>query len=212
MNGTEPTAFSPPGNPALFFDRDGVANASPGPGYVNRLADFRILPGFIDCVRAATDRGWPCVVVTNQRGVSRGLTPPGELEAMHDLLRRTLADAGLSLLDILVCTASDDNHPDRKPNPGLLLTAAARHNLDLSRSWMIGDREKDVETGRRAGVAVTVRLDDDGTGANPDRDKPTAATYRVPDVAACAALLRLRLPDLGAPCLHPSASASEFGD
>ncbi|MBR4190578.1 MAG: HAD-IIIA family hydrolase [Kiritimatiellae bacterium] len=193
------TAAPPEKRPALFFDRDGVANASPGPGYVNRLADFRILPGFLDCVRAAAGRGWPCVVVTNQRGVSRGLTPPAELEAMHGLLRRTLADRGLALLDILVCTAADDNHPDRKPNPGLLLTAAARHNLDLSRSWMVGDREKDVETGRRAGVAVTVRLDDDGTGANPDKNKPSAATYRVPDIAACADLLRTRLPDLRAP-------------
>ena len=185
-----------PLQPAIFFDRDGVANVSPGPGYVNRLADFRILPGFIDCVRAATVRGWPCVVVTNQRGVSRGLTPPAELDAMHDHLLRALADEGLSLLDLLVCTASDNSHPDRKPNPGLLLTAAARHNLDLSRSWMIGDREKDVETGRRAGVAVTVRLDDDGTGANPDKDKPTAATHRVADISACANLLRRLLPDL----------------
>ncbi len=188
-----------PRRPALFFDRDGVANASPGPGYVNRLADFRILPGFIDCVRAAASRGWPCVVVTNQRGVSRGLTPPAELEAMHDLLRRTLAAEGLSLLDLLVCTAADDAHPDRKPNPGLLLTAAARHNLDLSRSWMVGDREKDVETGRRAGVAVTVRLDDDGTGANPDKDKPTAATHRLPGIADPPPLLLRLLPDLRAP-------------
>ena len=117
--------------PALFFDRDGVVNASPGPGYVNRLADFRILPGFIDCVRAATDRGWPCVVVTNQRGVSRGLTPPAELEAMHGLLRHTLAEHNLSLLDLLVCSASDDAHPDRKPNPGLLLTAAARYRDEM---------------------------------------------------------------------------------
>ena len=187
---------SPSARPALFFDRDGVVNASPGPGYVNHLADFHILPGFIDCVRVATERGWPCVVVTNQRGVSRGLTPPAELDAMHELLRRMLADAGLALLDLLVCTAGDDSHPDRKPNPGLLLTAAARHDLDLSRSWMIGDREKDVETGRRAGVPVTVRLDDDGTGANPDKDKPTAATHRAADTAACADLLRRLLPDL----------------
>ena len=192
-------ALSQPLRPALFFDRDGVVNASPGPGYVNRLADFRILPGFIDCVRAATERGWPCVVVTNQRGVSRGLTPPAELDAMHDLLRRTLAGEGLALLDLLVCTAGDNAHPDRKPNPGLLLTAAARHGLDLSRSWMVGDREKDVETGRRAGVAVTVRLDDDGTGANPDKDKPTAATHRLPGIASLAPPLRRLLPDLRAP-------------
>ncbi|HQN80442.1 MAG TPA: HAD family hydrolase [Kiritimatiellia bacterium] len=172
--------------PCVFFDRDGVVNQSPGPGYVNRLEDFHILPGFVACVRAAAAKGLPAVVVTNQRGVERGLTPPGQLAAMHRRLRDELARAGLELLDLLVCTANDDAHPDRKPNPGMLRTAARRHHLDLAKSWMIGDRESDVQTGQNAGVAVTVLVDDGSA--------PTAATYRVPDMEACADLLRCRLP------------------
>ena len=171
--------------PCVFFDRDGVANRSPGPGYVNHLDDFHILPGFADCVRAAAAKGIPAVVVTNQRGISRGLTPPAQLEAMHAKLRAELAAEGLELLDVLVCTADDDAHPDRKPNPGMLRAAAKRHHLDLSRSWMIGDRESDVKTGRNAGVAVTVLVDAGSA--------PTAATHRVPDMPACAALLRAKL-------------------
>lgn len=171
--------------PGVFFDRDGIVNRSPGPGYVNHVDDFHILPGFADCVRAAAAKGYAAVVVTNQRGVARGLTPPEQLEAMHDRVRRELAAEGLDLLDILVCTADDNAHPDRKPNPGMLRTAAARHHLDLSRSWMIGDRETDVETGRNAGVAVTVRVD--------PGDDASAATYRVPDMDACAGLLREKL-------------------
>lgn len=171
--------------PCVFFDRDGVVNQSPGPGYVNHLDDFHILPGFADCVRAAADKGFPAVIVTNQRGIERGLTPPAQLDAMHAKLRAELAAAGLGLLDILICTAADDAHPDRKPNPGMLRTAAARHRLDLSQSWMIGDRESDVKTGQNAGVAATV-LVDPGTA-------PTAATWRVPDMPACAALLRAKL-------------------
>lgn len=188
--------------PAVFFDRDGIVNASPGPGYVNRAADFRILPGFVECVRVATAKGWPCLVITNQRGVSRGLTPPAELAAMHEKLRRTLAAEGLSLLDLRVCTADDDSHPDRKPHPGMLLSASQDHHLDVASSWMIGDREKDVETGRNAGVAVTVRVEHDGTGPSPDAAKPSAATYRVRDIDACADLLRRELqpwPPLSSP-------------
>ena len=177
--------MAPPLRPCVFFDRDGVANRSPGPGYVNRLDDFHVLPGFADCVRAAADKGIPSVIVTNQRGLSRGLTPPDQLAAMHAQLRAELAREGLGLLDVLVCPADDDAHPDRKPNPGMLRTAAKRHRLDLSRSWMVGDRESDVKTGQNAGVAATVLVDDGSA--------PTAATYRVPDMPACAALLREKL-------------------
>ena len=67
-----------PLRPCLFFDRDGIANVSPGTGYVNSLADFRIRPAFLDALRAAAAKKWPCAIVTNQRGVSRGLTPPAE--------------------------------------------------------------------------------------------------------------------------------------
>ena len=175
----------PPLRPCVFFDRDGIVNQSPGPGYVNHLDDFHVLPGFADCVRAAAAKGIPAVVVTNQRGIERGLTPPEQLAAMHRHLRGELAREGLELLDILVCTAADDAHPDRKPNPGMLRAAAERHHLDLSKSWMIGDRESDVQTGRNAGVAVTVLVDDGSA--------PTAATHRVPDMPACAALLRQKL-------------------
>ena len=171
--------------PCVFFDRDGIVNRSFGPGYVNHLDDFHIRPGFVDCVRAAAEKGVPAVIVTNQRGIQRGITPPAQLEAMHRHLRDELAREGLGLLDVLVCTADDDAHPDRKPNPGMLRTAAKRHHLDLAKSWMVGDRESDVQTGRNAGVAATVLVD---PGA-----EPTAATWRVPDMPACAALLREKL-------------------
>lgn len=174
-----------PLRPCVFFDRDGVANRSPGPGYVNHLDDFHVLPGFAECVRAAAAKGYPSVVVTNQRGLARGLTPPAQLAAMHAKLRAELAAEGLELLDVLVCPDDDDAHPDRKPNPGMLRTAAQRHRLDLAKSWMVGDRESDVQTGRNAGVAATVLVD--------PGNAPTAATWRVPDMPACAALLRERL-------------------
>ena len=82
---------APVRRPCVFFDRDGIANRSPGPGYVNHLDDFHILPGFADCVRAAAAKGVAAVIVTNQRGIERGLTPPAQLAAM--LKRETGLDA-----------------------------------------------------------------------------------------------------------------------
>jgi D-glycero-D-manno-heptose 1,7-bisphosphate phosphatase len=186
----------PPPRPAVFFDRDGIANVSPGPGYVNRLADFHIRPAFLDAVAAAASRGWPSLIVTNQRGVSRGLTPPAELDAMHDALRAALADRGLALLDIFVCTADDPAHPDRKPNPGLFHKAASLYNLDLSRSWMVGDRETDVLSGLNAGLAATVLVDDDGLPPPSPRPPlaPTRATHRLPSLSLLPPLLLSSLP------------------
>ena len=179
-----------PLRPAIFFDRDGIANVSPGPGYVTRVADFHVRPEFLDAVAAATERGWPCVVVSNQRGVGKGLVPSAELDAMNAALRAALAGRGLALLDILCYTGLASDHPDCKPHPGLVLRAAAKHGLDLARSWMVGDRERDIQTAINAGIPYSVRVDDDGTPAPPERNLPTRATCRLPRLALLAPLLR----------------------
>jgi histidinol-phosphate phosphatase family protein len=171
--------------PAVFFDRDGIVNASPGPGYVERREDFHLLPEFMDALRVVADRGYAAVVVTNQRGVGRGLMSQAELDRIHDGLVAALAGEGLKLADIRVCTAVTDDDPRRKPNPGMLVEAAATHALDLSRSWMIGDSEKDIEAGRRAGCAVTVRV-------HPVAE--TGATVRLRGMDELAPYLRAHLP------------------
>ncbi len=172
--------------PAVFFDRDGIVNQSPGPGYVERWEDFHVIPAFIEALRVVRARGYEAVIVTNQRGVALRRLSQATLDDIHCRLREFVASQGLSLLDILACTADDDADPRRKPNPGMLLEAAAKHGLDLSRSWMIGDSERDIEAGRRAGCAVTVLV---AAG-----DAPSAADLRVPDMDALPPLLAERLP------------------
>lgn len=136
--------------PCVFFDRDGIVNRSPGPGYVERPEEFHVLPGFIDALRVVSSKGYPAVLITNQRGVARGFMTMDALEAIHHKLRRTLLDEKLNVLDIYVCP-HEKGHPDRKPSPRMIQRAAREHRLDLSRSWMVGDRETDVEAGRGAG-------------------------------------------------------------
>lgn len=137
----------------IFFDRDGIVNRSPGPGYVERWEDFHILPEFVDMLRQITRLGYVAVIITNQQGVGRGLMTPATLEEMHQRLRTTLREQfGLELLDIFACTHLREEQCEcRKPKPGMILQAARKHDLDLTRSWMIGDSPRDTEAGRAAG-------------------------------------------------------------
>ncbi len=145
--------------PCVFFDRDGIVNQSPGPGYVERIEDFIILPEFMDALRLAMERGYKRIVVTNQRCVSTGIVTPETLESMHAHLHSELAVAGLSLDGIYYCPHGG-KHPDRKPAPGMLLRAAAEHSIDLAESWMIGDSERDAQAGRAAGCrTVLIKAD-----------------------------------------------------
>ena len=150
----------------VFFDRDGVVNVSPGPGYVERWEDFHIQPGFVAALRVVKARDCAAVIVTNQRGVARGIMAADTIEGMHERLQETLKDAHqLCVDDILYCPHENGVCDCRKPQPGMLLTAARRHDLDLAASWMVGDSVSDVAAGRRAGCrTIFVGTDhDDGT-------------------------------------------------
>lgn len=140
----------------------------------------------MESLRLALERGYKAVIVTNQAGVSRGWMTQEALDGIHAKLERLLKEEGLALDGIFECTSFDEAHPNRKPNPGMLLEAAARHHLDLPRSWMIGDSEKDVQAGRRAGVSKTVKV----------KAKPvqTAADFRVDSMQDLPELLSQKLP------------------
>jgi D-glycero-D-manno-heptose 1,7-bisphosphate phosphatase len=136
---------------AVFLDRDGVINANlerdGKPVAPTSLAEFRILPGVVEATRRLKDAGYLLVVATNQPDVRNGITPQATMEAMHAEIRRQLP-----IDDFMVCLHNDaDNCSCRKPKPGLLLAAAAKHGIDLKSSYFVGDRWKDVKAGKAAG-------------------------------------------------------------
>jgi len=135
----------------IFFDRDGIVNVSPGPGYVERWEDFHLMPEFISAAQVAIMHGYAVAIVTNQRGVARGIMTQETLTEMHEKLIAILATHDISLLGIYCCMHERDACDCRKPKPGMLLQAAAEHDIDLSASWMVGDSETDIEAGQRAG-------------------------------------------------------------
>jgi D-glycero-D-manno-heptose 1,7-bisphosphate phosphatase len=146
--------------PAAFLDRDGVLIVDSG--YPHRPQDLVLIPGAAAGVRRLNAAGYKVVIVTNQSGVARGLFTLNEMDAFHVRLSRTLAREGAVVDAIYACPYLPDapvaafshpDHPDRKPNPGLLLRAIKDLDLDPARSFLVGDKPSDLEAARRAGVA-----------------------------------------------------------
>lgn len=146
----------------IFLDRDGTLCREVG--YVNHPERLQLIPGAAEAVRELRADDWAVVVVTNQAGVARGYFPWHVVGQTHDRLRALLAQEGTGLDGIYACP----HHPDvggsgfrktcecRKPRPGMLLRASRELDLDLSRSYIVGDSFRDVGAGRNAGLAGAV--------------------------------------------------------
>jgi D-glycero-D-manno-heptose 1,7-bisphosphate phosphatase len=168
---------------AVFLDRDGVLVRSDvregRPFAATRVADMEVLPEAPGAVASLKALGLLTIVATNQPDIATGKLAQAELDAMHRVL------AGRMMLDdILVCPHVDaDQCMCRKPKPGLLLGGARQHNIDLTTSFMVGDRWRDVYAGRAAGC-TTIFLD---RGYREALNMP--ADYVVADVAEAANLI-----------------------
>ena len=156
--------------PCVFFDRDGVVNRSPGAGYVLRWEDFHFQEGIFELLRLVKDHGYLSVLVTSQKGVGKGLMFHVELSRIHDnMQQRLIEECGSGFDGIYAHTGEADCPHPPKPDPGMILTAADELDIELSRSWMIGDADRDIQMGQRAGLEGTMRLIGDkavGIGAN----------------------------------------------
>lgn len=142
---------------AVFLDRDGVINRKiPDDRYVTCWEEFEFLPGVVESITLLNRAGFFVVIVTNQRCVAKGLITETELEGMHRRMTDSLRRAGANVDAIYYCP--HETEPPcrcRKPAPGMLLQAARMQNIELSRSWMIGDSDADISAGRNAGCRTS---------------------------------------------------------
>ncbi|HEY1735520.1 MAG TPA: HAD-IIIA family hydrolase, partial [Methylovirgula sp.] len=144
---------------AVFFDRDGVLNRDEG--YTHRIEDLKWIPGAIEAIRRFNDAGALVIVITNQAGIAHGYYKSDDVEGFHRAMEADLARAGAHIDAFYICPYHPEakieaflhpDHPDRKPNPGMIVKALAEWPLDPSRCVLIGDQESDVEAARRAGI------------------------------------------------------------
>jgi D-glycero-D-manno-heptose 1,7-bisphosphate phosphatase len=149
--------------PAVFLDRDGTLNEEMG--YINHLSRFRLLPQAVPAIRRLNDAGLKVVVVTNQSGAARGYFPATLVDEVHGHLKQLLAAGGAHLDGIYACLHSPaEGCACRKPKPALIEQAARDLDLDLTRSYLVGDRYKDIETAANAGVKGILVLTGYGLG------------------------------------------------
>ncbi len=145
-------------NKAVFLDRDGVINHDYG--YVHTLQDFHLIDGVVEGLKLLKQNGFTLIIVTNQAGVAYGYYTEYDIKILHDHLQTVLGYYGVSIDGIYYCPhhikAKIPKYRKycfcRKPNPGMLFKAEKDFDIDLSKSFMVGDRESDIEMALRVGV------------------------------------------------------------
>ncbi len=174
--------------PGVFLDRDGTIVHEAN--YLHRVEDMELYPSAAEAIRLLNQSGRLVVVVTNQSGVARGILSENEISVIHAALQKQLAHLGARIDRFYYCPHLP-NAPVadfscececRKPNPGMVFAAARDLNIDLERSYLIGDKQTDIETAHRAGcVSVLVKT---GYGASAAERQVDTETVRQGDSKA----------------------------
>lgn len=172
--------------PALFLDRDGVLNIDTG--YVGAVEGLTVLENVAPLIRLANERRQPVIMVTNQSGIGRGYYDWADFDAVNRLVVGTLADAGARIDAIFGCAYHENglsdyavpDHPWRKPNPGMLLTASKMLPIDLRASVIVGDRMGDILAGHAAGLQKGILVSD---GDLPDAPKAFQLHLKRPEAS-----------------------------
>lgn len=142
----------------IFIGRDGVINKQMPPhDYVKKWEEFEFLPGALDALKKLTESGYQIFIITNQRGIARGLITNSDLKDIHEKMNAEIEKNGGRIAGIYHCPhGSDENCFCRKPKPGMLFQAAREHKLDLTKSIFIGDDERDEAAGEAAGCRTVL--------------------------------------------------------
>lgn len=141
---------------AVFFDRDGVVNLRIIKDYIKKPEEFRFLQDFLEFFSKLEKKGFKTFLVTNQQGVGKGIMTDEDLKQIFDYMQSELKKQfGFGFDDIFYCTELAENGSFyRKPNPGMILEAINKWNIDPTQSWMIGDSPSDVIAGKRVGLST----------------------------------------------------------
>ena len=173
-------------NIAVFLDRDGTINEEVG--YLDSLDKLKIIPGAYEAIRLINESGMKAVVISNQAGVARGFFTEDFVKITHEHLQAALRQKGAYIDNFYYCPHHPTDGIDpyrkdcncRKPAPGMLLQAAHDLDIDLTRSYLVGDRFRDMEAANKVGVkGVLVKtgygqelLQDDGPDKAAPENKP----------------------------------------
>lgn len=139
----------------IFLDRDGVINKEKN--FVFKTSDFEFIDGVFDACSKFEELGYQIIVITNQSGIARGLFSIKDYKILTKWMMARFKENNISILDIFHCPHGPKSTCEcRKPKPGMLIQAKQKYNIDMANSWMIGDKETDIEAANLAGIKSTI--------------------------------------------------------
>ena len=139
----------------IFLDRDGVINKEVG--YLFRISDFEFIEGVFDACLYFQQLDYKIIIISNQSGIARGYYTKSDYQKITEWMLNQFNIKGISILDILYCPHGPESSCNcRKPKPGMLIEAKDKYNIDMKDSWMIGDKETDIEAANLAGINNTI--------------------------------------------------------
>ena len=154
----------------IFLDRDGVINKEIH--YLHKIDDFEFIDGIFDACLYFQTLEYKIIIITNQSGISRGYYTLSDYQKVTQWMLDQFKDKNIEILDIFYCPHGPDSTCDcRKPKPGMFLKAKDKHNTDMEKSWLIGDKEVDVIAANAAGIENTIlvrsghRIDESNSNA-----------------------------------------------
>ena len=154
----------------IFLDRDGVINKEIN--YLHKIDDFEFIDGIFDACLYFQSLGYKIIIITNQSGISRGYYTENDYQKVTQWMLNQFKYKNINILDIFHCPHGPDSTCDcRKPKPGMFLKAQDKHNTDMKKSWLIGDKEVDVIAANEAGIENTIlvrsghRIDESNSNA-----------------------------------------------
>ena len=141
----------------IFLDRDGVINKDIN--YLHKIDDFEFIDGIFDVCLYFQSLGYKIIIITNQSGISRGYYNHSDYQKVTQWMLDQFKYKNINILDVFHCPHGPDSTCDcRKPKPGMFLKAKDKHNTDMEKSWMIGDKERDTIAANSAGIDNTILI------------------------------------------------------
>ena len=139
----------------IFLDRDGVINKDIG--YLHKIDDFKFIEGIFDACLFFLSLDYQIIIVSNQSGIARGYYTEDEYKKLTSWMINKFSIKNICILDVFHCPHGPDSDCRcRKPMPGMFIEAKQKYNIDMNRSWMIGDKETDIEAANLAGISNTI--------------------------------------------------------
>ena len=141
----------------IFLDRDGVINKDTN--YLYKIDDFDFIKGIFDACFYFQSLEYKIIIITNQSGISRGYFTERDYEILNQWMLDSFNEKGIKILDTFHCPHGPKSKCEcRKPKPGMLKKAQAKYNIDMAKSWMIGDKESDIQAANAAGIENTILI------------------------------------------------------